>query len=76
MWRDSSVIPGGQQVGLFKHKDKLEHELVAFAVRCRNSLVCKQMTAFSPLFLAFAQLVNIPVFLQNELAAKYRLILS
>ena len=51
---------------------RLEHELVAFEVRYNNSLVCKQqMLTFSSLLLVSAQLVNIPVFLQNDFAAKY-----
>ena len=34
-----------------------------------NSLPCKQMATFSPLLLVFAQLVNVPLLLQNEFAA-------
>ena len=50
----------------------LERELVAVTVRYNNSLVCKQMKVFSPLLLVSVQLVNIPIFLQNEFAAKYK----
>ena len=46
----------------------VEHELVqGFS---NNSLPCKQMTTFSPLLFVSAQLVNVPLFLQNEFTAK------
>ena len=53
---------------------RIEHELVhGFS---NNSLPCKQMTTFPPLFLVSTQLVNVPLLLQNEFAAKYRKILT
>ena len=59
----------------FRHICKMqgiEHELVhGFS---NNSLPCKQMTTFSPLLLVSTQLVDVPLLLQNEFAAKYRLI--
>ena len=46
----------------------IEHELVhGFS---NNSLPCKQMTTFSPLLLVSTQLVNVPLLIQNEFAAK------
>ena len=52
------------------HSKRVEHELVqGFS---SNSLPCKQMTTLSPLLLVSAQLVNVPLFLQNEFAKKYR----
>ena len=53
---------------------KIEHELVhGFS---NNSLPCKQMTTFLPCFWFSTQLVNVPLLLQNESAAKYRKILT
>ena len=73
--RSLSLFISADTLGPFKTQ-RLEHEHVAFAVRYSNSLVCKQTTTISPLLLVSAQLVNILLFLQNEFAAKYRLILS
>ena len=49
---------------------RIEHELVHGFFN--NSLPCKQMTTFSPLLLVSTQLVNVPLLLQDEFAAKYR----
>ena len=57
-------------LGPFKTQNEPDNELVAFVERYNNSSVCKQMTTFSPLLLVSALLVNIPVLLQNEFAAK------
>ena len=46
---------------------RLEHEVVAFAVRYKNSLVYKQMTIFSLLLLVSAQVVHIPLFFRMSL---------
>ena len=47
---------------------RIEHESVqGFS---NNSLPCKQMATFSPLLSVFAQLVNVPLLLQNEFAAR------
>ena len=49
---------------------RIEHELVHGL--SNNSLPCKQMIIFSPLLLVSTQLVNVPLLLRNEFAAKYR----
>ena len=40
---------------------RLEHGLMAFAVRYNNSLVCKQITTVFPLDLVSVQPVNVPL---------------
>ena len=54
-------------LSIFKMQ-RVEHELVQGFPN--NSLPCKQLTTFSSLLLVSAQLVNVPLFLQNEFAAK------